>query len=544
MMCRQNSLLCVMLVTVFVYGFFFRINGFSTHATYIDELICLTGGNWNSEGMENSYGYTSAWDYAEKVFLNDGITYAPLKFLATYYFIKPFKPLSQQALVASRIPSVIVGCLGIVFLFLLFYLLAKGLPVYSYLLPLTLLSISRINIVNSQQNHTYILGVFAFIVLALTLLWLYNSKKYWIGIVAGIILCVLPFSNYQIVPIMILGALFTGTGIRINMPPSQSSRNFAWFKIASLVPAFVVSVGLAAWIVDNKASASIPWWAMPFGLEESSGEGVGERFFALLKNVYFVLESLFMSGANRVVDAISLTLAVLITGGGVLVAIRGRFRAGINALPLLLSFATFGLFVYLYVTRAIALAPSRHTLILGPPVFIVIFYGSFLIEQSISNGTVLKAYKGSLLVLSSVLLIGAFVQYPGFFIKKTEAFQPQKIIEFSEKENLNLVVTDWWTYDKVYILMEKDISANRIQLKSVGEEADFPDEPFLLVGQNTEEFANLYDPGNYENHTSTLLYEHNPEYDFEPSHLINYWPNKMLIYRVEKIEYSQTFPAH
>lgn len=181
---------------------------------------------------------------------------------------------------------------------------------------------------------------------------------------------------------------------------------------------------------------------------------------------------------------------VLITCGGVLVVmIRGRFKADINMLPLLLSFATFGLFVYLYVTRAMALAPSRHTLILGPPVFIVIFYGSFLIEQHISNATVLKAYKGVLLGLSSVFLVGAFVQYPDFYIKKTEAFQPQKVIEFSEKENLSLVVTDWWTYDKVYIYMEKDISANRIQLKSIGEEADFPDEPFMLVGQNAEAFV-------------------------------------------------------
>lgn len=295
-MCRQSSLLCVMLVTIFVYGFFFRINGSDTHATYIDELICLTGGNWNSEGMEESYDYTSAWDYAEEILLNDGVTYAPLKFLVTYYFIKSFKPLSLQALVASRVPGVIFGCFGIVFLFLLFYILAKGVLVYSYLLPLTLFSISRINIVNSQQNRTYVLGVFAFIFLALTLLWLYNSKRYWIGVVAGIILCVLPFSNYQVVPIAILGILFTGIGIRLNIPSSENGRKFAWFKIASLVPAFVISAGFAAWIVDNKASASMPWWAMPFGLEESSGEGFGERFFALLKNVYFVLESLFRSG--------------------------------------------------------------------------------------------------------------------------------------------------------------------------------------------------------------------------------------------------------
>lgn len=532
----QGRLLYLMLGAILAVGVLFRVAGFDTHVTYIDELICLTGGEWNSHEKESSYSYQSPWDYAKKMALSDGVTYAPLQFLLTYYFVKPHRPLlSPEALAASRIPSVIFGCLSIILLFLLFYRLSGDRLSYSLLLPLTLLAVSRINIVNSQQNHTYMIGVLAFIAVMLALTYLYESRKISVWAGAAALLCILTFSNYQLVPIVVLAIMLALCAVWLNTLRSRGDRKTAWLKTAFLIPSLGISLFFLRWVMEHKLSGSIPWWTADYSFE-LSGKGFFGKLSGLIKNVYFVLESLFLSGHFQTFNLISVAAAALIVSGGLAVLVYRRFRIEINILPLLLCFATFGLFFYLYFAQKIALSPSRHTLILAPGVLTVVFYCSFLIENSgMLNRNALGIYKGVLAGLSVLLLFGALMQYPDFYIKKTETFQPQKLIELSEKHNLGTIMTDWYSYNKLYMFLAREIAENRIRLGTVGEEYEFPNAPFLMVGQNVEAFSPLYKAGYYEYGSfSRILYEHSPGYDFEPSPRINfYWPNRMLVYRVD-----------
>jgi hypothetical protein len=533
---KSKFLLFGMLGFILAAGVFFRVHGYATHATYIDELICLTAGHWNSEGTEDAYGYTSPLEFATKMAMSEGVTYAPLQFFLTYYFIKDYRPLlSVEALAASRIPSVIIGSLSMLFLGLLFYGMSNGGFSYSYLLPLMLLAGSRINIVNSQQNHTYSMGVLAFIALMLILLWFVNAKKYPGWIVAALLLCILPFANYQIIPIVIIGIGLVLCMLWTKVMIAGSDRRIAGLKTLSAMPAMAVAGYVAAWIMKHKAADAIPWWAMPFGLVESSGEGFTERAWALVKNIYFVLESVLSSGTYQPLNQLAVTAAVLIMLGGFGVLIYKRGRAEIAIMPVLVSAAALALFVGLYFLELTALAPSRHTLILTAPILAVVFYCSWLLENSgaLHNITVI-VYRCLLVALSVVLLIGAVVQYPDFARRKIETFQAGPVIEFSRQEALAHVITDWWTYNKAYIFLRDEIKKGVIHLSSAGEEADFPDAPFLLVGQNTEDFYGVYNPDDYKDHALRALYRNDPGYDFEPSPRVTYWPNRMVIYRVWK----------
>lgn len=516
-------------------GVFFRIAGFDTHVTYIDELICLTGGDWNSSGKESSYRYRSSWDFARQMATSDGVSYAPLQFLLTYYFVKPYQPLlSPEALAASRIPSVIVGCLSIALLFLLFYLLSGGRLCYSFLLPLTLLAVSRINIVNSQQNHTYSIGVLAVIAAMLALVWIYDSKRpaVWTG--TGILFCILPFANYQAVPIIILAISLVICMMYLQVAIDGAGRAAASLRTLLLMPGLGISIVFALWVMAHKAGGSIPWWTDDYSFA-LSGEGFFGKLFGLVKNIYFVLESILLSGESRLLNLLGFAAAMLAVAGGCVLVYRRR-KLQINILPLLLSFAASGLFIFLYFTGKIALSPSRHTMILTPAVLVVVFYSSRLLEDFIApHKTAWAVYRYTAVGLSILLLFGAILQYPEFYRRKTEVFRPEKVIEFSEKEGLRLVMTDWYNYNKLYMYLAKDIAEHRIELRTVDEEVEFPNEPFLLVGQSVDAFYMTYDPKNYEfGSVSRLLYEHSPGYDFEPSPRINYyWPNRILIYRVD-----------
>lgn len=530
---RGNPLF-LMFGAILAAGILFRVAGFDTHVTYIDELICLTEGDWSAHGKELSYNYQSPWDFAKKMALNDWITYAPLQFLLTYYFVKPHQPLlSPEALAASRIPSVIFGCLSMILLLWLFYLLSNGRFSYSFLLPLTLFAVSRINIVNSQQNNTYAIGVLGFITLMLALVWLHNSGKTRVWVCVAVWFCVLPFANYQLIPVVMMAAGLALCVIWWAALPAK-----AW-KAASLksmlaVPALGISLFLAYWVMKNKASLSIAWWVKDFGFE-LSGQGFFEKLFGLVRNIYFVLESLFLSGQVQAFNVISVVAVALIIAAGLGVMVYRRFRVEIDILPLILCFATFGLFLFLYFAQKIALSPSRHTLILTPAVLTLVFYCSFLIENTgVLNKTALDIYKKAIAALSVLLLWSALVQYPDFYRKKTETFQPQKLLGISEKYNIKTVMTDLFSYNKLYMFLAEEIAENRIRLGIVGEEHEFPDEPFLLVGQNIEGFYPLYRSGSYEYGSfSRLLHENSRRYDFEPSTRIDYWPNRMLVYRVD-----------
>lgn len=534
---KRHIFLYVTLCLICIAGVLFRVNGYSTHVTYIDELICLTEGRWNSQGAEHAHSYDSAWDYATKMASNKGVTYAPLQFLLTHYFVKSHQPLlSLEALSASRLPSVIFGCLSIGLLLLLFYVMAKRKLSYSCLLPLTLLTVSSINIVNSQQNHTYIFGVLAFILVLFTTLWLSDSLRRlaWLG--SAVLLAVLPFSNYQVTPIVILAIGIIFTGVWVNAVQSKSSWKFAAVKTALLVPGLATAGCLSLWLLETKATASIPWWVGPFSLEGSSGESWGERIPALFKNLGLVVSSVLNSGENEALNNLSLVAVSTIALGGLGILISQRFRgSNQNILPVLLIFAVAALFVILYLTNTVSLSPSRHTLILTPAILVLVFYFSSIIENSrMLNNTAQKTYQALVTGVSITILVGAALQYPEFSRKKTEAFQANKVIEASEKTGIRLVAVDWWTYDKAYILLREHITQNRIRLVSVGNENDFPKTPFLLIGQNTDAFMDIFKPENYKSHSSKVLHEHDSGYDFEPSKKIKYWPNKLSIYLVSQ----------
>lgn len=86
-----------MIVIIILVGAFLLFDGIKSHVTYIDELIVLTEGNWNSKGRESSYTSESSLEFTRKVSEAKGVTYAPSQFMLTYQFIKDIKPISSEA---------------------------------------------------------------------------------------------------------------------------------------------------------------------------------------------------------------------------------------------------------------------------------------------------------------------------------------------------------------------------------------------------------------------------------------------------------------
>ncbi len=534
-----DKIYVLIIIIILVSGIFFRVDGYKNHVTYIDELMILSEGQWNSNGKEYSYHSNSSYEFTKKLFDARGVSYAPLQFLATYQFVKGARPLSKIALEQARIPSVIAGILSLIFMFLLLYEINNRKITSAILLPLSLYSSAQIYIINSQQAHPYMLGVFAFIFLIYSLLIIIKSKNILLCGALSIIFMLLPFSNYLLIPIVVSFVAIAWFYIAFPEKKSITYYKLSIFKILFLIPAFGLSIAFAVWTLEHKASMSIPWWVQSFKMKEfySSTAALTHE---LITNIYYTLESMFkiggMKSANTLILSVFFMLSIIgFVSFAHLVKSNIRIFKNQSLFPLLCTLFTFLIFISLFFFKKMAISPSRHMLIFGAASVILLFYSISFFYTVLDRYHIGKWHMNVFNTTVAIfVLIFSALQYKTFSYNKQESFNAKKIVTLAEENDVKTIATDYYSYDKFYIFLEPYILSDKIELVILeGDESKLPKKKFLVVGQDTLKFRYLYNGQRYKRYRSNLIYESRKEYDFEPSDKISYWPNQMKAYLFE-----------
>ena len=546
-----NRICALIIISTIVSGIFLRFFGYKDHVTYIDELMVITEGRWNSFGNEYSSRSDSAVDFTKNLMNSGGVSYAPLQFIATYFFIKNSRPLSKKSLEQARLVSVIIGCFSVIFICLLFYEINNCKLSSSFLIPLTLFSICQINIINSQQAHPYMLGVFSYIFLIYSLLIIVKSKNLYLCIALSFVLCLLPFSNYLLIPVILISLTLSWLSLVSTSGQTASFYRLSCFKILFLIPLMFISIILAMWVYENKSSMSIPWWVHSFKIKDNY-PSYTDLFLDLSKNIFYTLESTLTIAFNKTTNNIALFIYFAVFFIGLLniiyISLKKLVKYNSNHhehkilnvfyLPLFIILASLIYLIGLFILNKIAISPSRHLLMLSTIFMIIIFYCSISFKNLIDRFFPKNSAANLLNIIFSVsILIPSLLDNISNANRKKEAFQPEKLIEISKKTNSNIVATDYYSYDKYFIYLEPYIILNKIKLIIIDtEEKNLPKEKFLLVGQFTDHYRYLYYARNYQNYKSELIFKDHKNYDFEPSEKITYWPNNMEVYAVEPIK--------
>lgn len=523
-----------MIALAFSVGAFLRFDGISSHVTYIDELIVLTEGEWNSKGREDSYTSDSSLEFTKKIAEHKGVTYAPLQFMLTFQFIKDNKPLSLESVSRARIPSAIFGCLSLIVLLFIMLTINNGRVSYSCIFPLTLLSVSLLAIINSQQTHTYSIGLFAAFIVIAVLTHLANSRNIYLIIALAAVLSLVPLANYLVIPVMLSSIGFCIFYLFVKSHRDKQWQNTSYTLICLSIP-ILISIAVSVWVIINKPESSIPWWVKDnYALQENVSYSLFELSKIITNNLGGIIEALLLNGEVKLFNSLSVivTSGVVITGS--ILYIKSRITPNLTALPLLISYSGLAILLALFINRTIALAPSRHALIFMPIVLLSIFYCLLRIEFFCSQ----KKWSTYTFNLASILICLVLL-YSGISnnyitaTKKKEVITAETILNASKTAQTKTVVTNYYTYDKLYLQLEEHIKAGDITLEYAAKESEFPPPPFMLVGSNLKR-EGVFWPGGYRRHKSKVLFEYQSGYDMEPSPKVTYWPNEMVIYLIER----------
>ncbi len=527
-------LVCSSILVVIAVGFFLRFDGIASHVTYIDELMILTEGDWNSRGKEDSYSSSSALEFAKKVAEKRGVTYAPLQFVFTYALVKNLKPLSMEGVAAARIPSAVFGCLSILIFLVIMLRVNEFKASFAYVFPLALLAVSQLAIINSQQAHTYSIGLFAFFLLIAVLTYFVYLQNLWLVLLLTFFLALIPTSNYLVIPILLSSIFISVICIFV-----RSNRDNQWkttsYKLVFMSLPIMISVLVALWVLVNKSGASIPWWVRRnYALKENTDYSIFELVSVIIRNLSHIGEVVFINSEVIILNSIPAVASAIFIVLGVALFLIKRKKLNCTLLPLLLVVSSFVVLIALFLNKSIALAPSRHALVFIPILLIVIFYSLLYAERIFSDSKLLlSTFNTVIVVLSFGLVISGVTNHLNTAYKKEEAISAERVMIFSKQLNIKTVLTDWNSYNKLYLQFEKYIKSGDIILKATGDEKKFPEPPFLLVGSAVEQ-KGVYWSHRYRRHRSKILYEERYDYDMEPSTRIRYWPNQMVIYLVEK----------
>lgn len=422
------------MAAIFLVAVWARFVGISNHFSHIDDIgvaksIILA----KEEGRNAAVAVSEHW------------TYAPFQFLFTAPLLNSTQNY-REILFWGRLPSAVFSVIGLMLFVVVNFRRQAGFTLDAAV-GFALLSLSWAGIILAQQMHNYALGITASIIVLLLLVDRIRREKWGVfeAFLDGGILGVLTLMQYSVV--FLMPAYFAVRFIK----GVKSSVMLRIVLLNTLMAGvvYVVSVFPLWWFFLRKLIAAgyggvTDWNRGPAGefLFSLPADGWTEkviyafRFFA--GNFYRVIESsiaVFPEGSFlRTPFAIVGTVLMII---GIIRLFRsaapnrwlGWYIAGV-----LLTW------IGLVVMGKLALAPTRHNMILLPLFCILISEGIAALSSLIKKYTFIF----SLFFILFVLVV-FLSQYPIFLKERHDPFHETEIISVVEKYQVDAVIQAEWT---------------------------------------------------------------------------------------------------
>ena len=372
------------------------------------------------------------------------------------------------------------------------------------------------------------IGAFFVLAVAWALVTIQNVRTILPIIVASIVLIIASFANYLLPPIVILGlALCLGRLLFVYV--FREKDEWVVVKILAIIAPLCVAVFFSTWIFFEKNSVSIPWWVASYAWEkqQNTDYSLVETVLMGLKNVGSLYLNPFGMPVVEYINYGALIYAVFYV---IFKMARGEFTW---CLVTVFSVAVLLLYVCLYLFDLIALSPTRHSLVFSIPFYCLVYKSLVEIAAVVNLRETASKALFAVLIFSGVAHLAVSVPKNIALLNGMKETYNYELVRNAAKENgVSLLVTDWWSYNKAYLLFGKRLEEDGLTMKSYGDAKEFPKEPFILFGQNSDIFYGIYNTSNYPKHKAKKLFEIKTDYDNEPSDQVSYWPNKFVGYWV------------
>lgn len=524
--------LAVALLLITIAGVAVRWIGLARHVTTIDEMIVLAEGRWNVAGREDQLGSSGPIEFARKIAESPESSYAPLQFALTYFLVGD-DPLTPEGLYRSRIVSAAIGSLSLPLFLLCVWRSCRKRVGLALLTPLTYFCFSLMQIINTQQNHSYIAGV----TFAMLSILCFDQARAHSGISARTLWLTIPglfpLINYQLMLVnAALGTVLITTWIAEWWNRDKSPRGLISIGVPPILLG-ILTLTAAVALARLKSDLSVTWWVSHFGFQGNFVHAV----LSLPRKFFDIFHAVLM--VSRMHELNNLSAALM---GSCLVAgiptlwIRRVDRAPQTLFYLHSAFAILGVFTALFFLKRIPLSPSRHMLILTPVLLLAMFHVLRELEIRMEGQRFSRFIRISYILLPLVVAAAFFAQYPRFIRESREMLNPEIVRRVARDTGTRTIVTGHWDYNKVYCLLNEEVRDGMFDILSIKDQSQFPREHFLLIGHYPEVFRSIYEMRSDTPYQSDLIVHDVREYDIEPSPYVRYWENRLFIWHVRPVD--------
>jgi hypothetical protein len=512
-----------LLIAVIFLAVFWRWWGLPEHTTYIDELIVLTDGRWSVRDSLSNIPAKNALEYAYRIASHAESSYAPLQFVFTYFLLGE-RQLSWDSLVGARVVSCIVSVIGV----LLLLLVARGvLRIYEpikFLPSLVILACSKIAILNSHLAYPYSFVVTGGLICFYLLFVAVWSPCFWKRGLAALSVGILPLCAYQLIfysSACFAVIAFTWVGRWI-----KGRKTLCKIVVDSSVLIFLAGslIGLTWMLKTTKMQLGVAWWVASYVFKSDS-----DGLRTCLRHAIQSFDAL-VSPSLGSIGLVFVTIPALGLVLGFIASIPKIW--GMHRHVLLFIFLAAVLIFSSYVLGSTPLSPTRHSLVFLPLILVVCMISMDTLLCWMGGSTVSRKIHFSVSVwVICVCAVALYDQLLDTEVRR-ETWDARLIHEIAQQNGINSIVSSHWDYSKVYMMLSDLGVVDSYKIHGVVNSAQVPSGPFILVGQNPELFRAIYELSGRPELVAKKQLEKIQSFDFEPSALVTYWPNRFSVWIV------------
>lgn len=410
-----------------------RFQGLAWHFTHNDDIgVAKTI-------LDRKLSTGNAWAAVPEIW-----TYAPFQFLLTNLLLSN-QDTYRGLLYWGRVPSAIAGIAGVVLSFR-FYRRFEGKQSWTALSAAALIACSWENIIHAKQMHNYALGVpAAFGVLLLLLAgFKVTQRGIFRSALIGAALAALVSMHYEIlffVPAFFLTLFLHGIVER------RGSIAFQLGRVAAGAGAFLLCLyPLWLFFISTHLDKRKDGWswgpAQEFVLRFNEDAGLGEKIFGTftfyLRNFFGVLQAnlaFVPDGHFLYLPAVYYALSIFFVLGIISFMDTASREKRILGWFFALTIATWFVLVAF---EKLALAPTRHNLILLPLMAIITAEGAgYFFVRLFAKAGAARAVHGT---FAAFALTSFILTYPQFLAERRDPFEEELIMQKIREYEVDAVI--------------------------------------------------------------------------------------------------------
>jgi hypothetical protein len=524
-----------------------RFWGISETATYIDELITISGGA-ASVFPSPFVRADSAWSYAKQLMGHNKSSYAPLQGFLVALF-NSHDVFTWNSLILARWLSALAILSGLILLNLtiLKVVRKKMLAWLAISLTTSLMLGSEMLFINSQQATPYALGFMTSCLAILGGVQFLQADNLIGYLTTWVLFCFLPFANYQsiVAGVALSFSAWATKMVSLSQAETENKKRIhMFFSCLILVLIAAAYTPWVIWLTKSKSDMITPWWLQdfvrptgvsPFQLLQALLITCKNSFLALLSNQLprlflktIVFFGLIFSAAIGLIRLLSIKL-VAPTGKNFWTDHIAMVCLGLGCL------FCFLIEVLLWVKyTGSALAPSRHSLFLLPFLSLGLVFTSLGLVKICTKAHPMA--QGVCLVilfsLSTAYSITSVQNLSRFSSLKKEAWDFGFLSTLNTLSNPTRVVMPLNDSSKFFLLLKKQGLLERFKVLAIKSYEEFPQGDFIFITQFLDPHTDLLPPAHKLPYK--LIKSVSTGFDYEPSSLIKYWPNDFYVWRVSE----------